>query len=303
MNKGGEKITPVFSDGRANGFTFTNQAKGGKRVTLVDDEGKEITISGGGGGGTFTFDEFSLTDKTLTLTLSGETKTVDLTSLTEDLQNQIDEIINNGIVENVTYNSTTKELTFTKNDETTLVVTLPEPIDLSEYYTRTETDEAIETATDGVVKSVNGIIPDTDGNVEVSGGGTIFANQIAFTDLDATTSPKSLTLNTAVGEITSGMYEASLLVKSDITNPIYDLQLSSRINTTPDGTTHTDVVLGEGIYEGGNADYLTNISSNLIPIDETTATNGVIHFRVTIAAGAGILNVFFIVKKVGDYIE
>lgn len=51
MAKGGEKVTPILKDGTANGFSFTGDAKGGKRVTLVDDQGNEIVISGGGGSG------------------------------------------------------------------------------------------------------------------------------------------------------------------------------------------------------------------------------------------------------------
>ncbi len=51
---GGRKVTPINVDGSPNGWAFTGEAKGGNRITLVDDNGTPISISGGGGGtGTF----------------------------------------------------------------------------------------------------------------------------------------------------------------------------------------------------------------------------------------------------------
>lgn len=49
MIKGGKKITPIKIDGSPNGWVFTGEAKGGERVTLVDDTGAPITIGGESG--------------------------------------------------------------------------------------------------------------------------------------------------------------------------------------------------------------------------------------------------------------
>lgn len=46
--KGGKRVTPVTKNGMANGFAFTGDALGGERVTLVDDSGNEILLTGGG---------------------------------------------------------------------------------------------------------------------------------------------------------------------------------------------------------------------------------------------------------------
>lgn len=49
MSKGAEKQTPILPNGDANGFAFTENGKGGKIVTLVDDNGTPIILGGGGG--------------------------------------------------------------------------------------------------------------------------------------------------------------------------------------------------------------------------------------------------------------
>lgn len=44
MANGGRKVTPVLKDGQANGFTYSANAIGGMRVTLVDDDANDIII-------------------------------------------------------------------------------------------------------------------------------------------------------------------------------------------------------------------------------------------------------------------
>lgn len=47
MSNGGRRVTPIKVDGSPNGWTFTGEAKGGKRVTLVDDTGAPLELGGG----------------------------------------------------------------------------------------------------------------------------------------------------------------------------------------------------------------------------------------------------------------
>lgn len=46
VKKGGKKLTPVFSNGQPNGWTSTQGINGGNHVTLVDDQGNQISIGG-----------------------------------------------------------------------------------------------------------------------------------------------------------------------------------------------------------------------------------------------------------------
>ncbi len=48
MKKGGMKATPILKNGEANGFSFTSKARGGNKITLVDDNDNELILGGGG---------------------------------------------------------------------------------------------------------------------------------------------------------------------------------------------------------------------------------------------------------------